>query len=258
MPELIRPGARVRYEVWGESGPWTTLINGYTRPLNDFRLLGRFLQERGLRVLALDNRGAGETQIESDFSLRDMVDDVAALWQHLGITTTRLLGISMGGFIAQQLTLTLPAQVARLALVSTAASHSLIRDNDIPWSNNIEAVLTKLAPYFTESFYQRNQILVKSMAKQIAKGVSEGSFAERAQRQKAAVHGFDVRSQLAEVACSTLIVHGAEDRIIPVEAAYELERTIPDSKLMVCAGAGHLLLAEKPRELYEAVAAAFI
>lgn len=257
MSELKRPGASLHYEVWGDSGPWVTLINGHTRPLNDFRLLGRFLRERGLRILTLDNRGAGETVVEADFSLDDMVADVVALWQHVGASKTRLLGISMGGFIAQKLAIEQPQRIERLALVSTAASQAWICNDDTPWSSDIEQVLAKLAPYFTHSFYQRNQMLVKSMAKQITKSVAQGDFVRRALLQKAAARSFDVRVRLQDIDCPTLVLHGQDDRVIPAQAAHELAGLLRASKLTVLPDAGHLLLAEKPKELYEAVSESF-
>jgi 3-oxoadipate enol-lactonase len=257
MPQLARPGATLRYELWGESGPWATLVNGHTRPLNDFRMLGRHLQEQGFRILALDNRGAGETVVDTAFTLADMVDDVVALWDEVGAATTCLLGVSMGGFIAQQLALQHPRRVERLALVSTAASQAWISKDDTPWSTEVEAVLAKLTPYFTDAFRERNPMLVRSMAKQIAKNVEGGDFSGRAAQQKEAARGFDLRPRLSQLRCPTLIVHGAEDRVIPVEAARELARLVPTSRLEILAAAGHLLLAEKPRELYELVSAAF-
>lgn len=257
MPQLARPGATLRYELWGESGPWATLVNGHTRPLNDFRLLGRHLQEKGFRVLALDNRGAGETVVDTAFTLADMVDDVVALWDEVRATTSCLLGVSMGGFIAQQLALQHPSRVERLALVSTAASQAWISKDDTPWSTELEAVLAKLTPYFTDAFRERNAMLVRSMAKQIAKNVEGGDFSSRAAQQKEAARRFDLRPRLSQLRCPTLIVHGAEDRVIPVEAARELARLIPTSRLEILAAAGHLLLAEKPQALYELVSAAF-
>lgn len=255
VAELSRPKATVNYEVWGDgTAPWVTLVNGHTRPLNDFRLMGRHLVEHGRRVLALDNRGAGKTVVTGPFSLDDLVGDVAALWDELGIDETDLLGISMGGFIAQTLAARHPERVRRLVLVSTGLSHRRIRRDERPWTDDPAAVEAKLKPYFTDDFARRNDALVKSMAKQIAKAVALGSFAAQSDMQKRAVAGFDGAAQARGVKAKTLVVHGDMDEIIPPAAADELKAAIPGAALEILAGAGHLLLAERPKELYGLVA----
>jgi pimeloyl-ACP methyl ester carboxylesterase len=107
-----------------------------------------------------------------------------------------------------------------------------------------------MLPYFTAEFARRNEVLVKSMVKQIAKNVHDGAFAERSDEQKRATAGFDVSRQLGSLRMPTLVIHGAEDRIIPMEAGEELARGIPGARLEVLDDAGHLLLAERPKELY--------
>jgi pimeloyl-ACP methyl ester carboxylesterase len=254
MAFIERPSAKLNYETWGPTPPRVTLINGHTRPLNDFRLLGRHLAEQGVGVLALDNRGAGATEVNGPFTLADLAGDVVALWDHLEMPVTDLLGISMGGFIAQTLALGRPDRVRRLILVSTAGSANGLRRDDTPWSQDPAAVERKLAPYFTAAFAERNAVLVKSMAKQIAKAVAEGDYVKRSDMQRDALAGFDVRGRLAAgIKAKTLIIHGTEDRIIPVAAAEELQALIPGARLEALAGAGHLLLAERPKELYALV-----
>lgn len=257
MPELTRNKATINYEVWGEQGPWLTLINGHTRPLNDFRLLGRHLQSLGFRILVFDNRGAGETRVLAPFTMADLVNDAVALWQLLGINSTGLLGISMGGFIAQTLALEHKNYVNTLVLVSTAASDSWLSKHEAPWTANIDEVQAKLSAYFTPGFFQRNQPLIKSMAKQIAKNVAEGDFVSRAKMQREAIQGFDARSRLNTLNCPTWVIHGLEDEIIGIKAAQELAQLIPSAQLSAINDAGHLLLAEAPKQLYEISGQAF-
>ena len=136
----------MNYEVWGEDGQWVTLINGHNRSLSDFRLFGRYLVGRGWRVLVLDNRGAGQTKTLAPFSMADMVSDVGALWEAEAVARTRLLGISMGGFIAQALAVEKAARVAGLVLVSTAMNQRHICRDDQSWTNDPIAVEAKLLP----------------------------------------------------------------------------------------------------------------
>ena len=257
MPQLYRPGVELNYEIWGDDGHWVTLINGHNRSLTDFRLCGRYLVERGWRVLAIDNRGAGLTKTTSPFSINDMVDDVAAIWEAEAVSRTRLLGISMGGFLAQILSVERAARVAALVLVSTAMNQTHIHRDDTPWSQDLDACEAKLRPYFTSDFAQRNALLIRSMAKQIAKSVSDGDFVSRSEAQRRAMAGLDLSELTPRIKVPTLVIHGEDDLIIPPEAATELAGSIKGAKLELLPEAGHLLLAERPKELYGMIAQFF-
>jgi 3-oxoadipate enol-lactonase len=265
MPTLARPGAAVNYEVWRHAdvdatqpaGPWVTLVNGHTRPLNDFRLLGRRLVEKGFQVLAADNRGSGLTQTTGPFRLTDMADDIAALWDELGVQRSGVLGISMGGFISLTLALGRPERVTKLCLVSTSMGPEHIRTDDSPWVADEAKNLAKLLPYVTPDFAKRNAALLKSMAAQSARAVTDGRFQEASELQRAAIRGFDSSARLGGISMPTLVIHGEEDAIIGVQAGKDLASRIPRAQLLTMPDAGHLLLAEKPRELAAAVSAFF-
>jgi len=255
MPHLSVANAVLNYETWGDSGAWVTLVNGHCRPLNDFRMLGRRLTACGFRVLALDNRGAGLTQTTAAFGFTDMLADVAALWDYLEIGTTALLGISMGGFIAQALAggEATQSRVSRLFLVSTAMRQALIGRDRRPWSADVAEVEEKLRPYFSAAFLDRNRPLLQGMAKQIAKAVKQGQFDELSQQQIAAVRDLDLTETASRIRAPTHILHGAADDIIPLAAGVELQAHIKGGSLEVFPNAGHLLLAEAPQALYAAV-----
>jgi|LauGreDrversion4_2_1035121.scaffolds.fasta_scaffold09212_2 3-oxoadipate enol-lactonase len=257
MPQLYRPGVELNYEVWGDQGQWVTLINGHNRSLTDFRLCGRYLVERGWRVLAVDNRGAGLTKTQAPFTITDMVEDIGAIWEAEAITRTRLMGISMGGFLAQILAVERAARVAALVLVSTAMTQVHIRRDDTPWSPDPEVSEAKLKPYFTPEFGRRNELLIRSMAKQIAKSVADGDFASRSDAQRQAMAGLDLSDVTPRIKAPTLVIHGEDDQIIPVEAAEELAANIKGARLELFPEAGHLLLAERPKELYARIAQFF-
>jgi 3-oxoadipate enol-lactonase len=262
MPQLQAPGALLNYEVWpapdatpshSAALPWLTLVNGHTRPLSDFRMMSKMMVAAGFRVVALDNRGAGKTEITDEFTLDDMVADIVLLWRELGIAKTHLLGISMGGFLSQRLAAEKPEIVSKLILVSTAPGPNFIRVESKPWTADVGQVEEKLLPYFTEDFANRNRMLIQSMAKQITQSVTKEYFAQRSDMQRRALSGFDMTKRLKEIQAPTLVIHGLEDQIIEVKAARELVAGIPHAKLELVSDAGHLLLAEKPQELYRRI-----
>ena len=257
MPFLERPDASIFYDIYvqGDHRGDVTLINGHTRTSSDFKMMARYLAEQGFRVLVLDNRGCGKSDARGDFDLEDMVADVVALWDHVGIRRSHVLGISMGGMIAQWLAGTHPDRIHRLVLVSTCPNRSYIRDHgSYAWSGDEGAVEAKLATYFSAGFLGANKPLVAAMAKQMAKAAREGSFVGDAARQMRAMEGFDATPLLPRIGSPVLIVHGKEDVIVPPSAADTLAAGLRDSRRVFFDGAGHLLLAERPKELYERVA----
>ena len=259
MPYLDRPGASIFFDMTGpQEGPWVTLVNGHTRTSSDFKMMARHLSEQGFRVLVLDNRGSGKSEAREDFNLEDMVADIVAIWDHLGIAHSHVLGISMGGMIAQWLAGKFPGRVDRLVLVSTAPNRAYIRDHgSYAWSADEKAVEAKLATYFSSGFLIANKPLVTAMARQMAKAAREGSFIGDSARQMRAMEGFDAKSLLGAITAPVLLIHGKEDVIVPPVAVDALASELRDSRRFLFEGAGHLLLAERPKELYEQVARFF-
>ncbi len=257
MPIFQRGSARIYFETAGDAGPWVTLLNGHTRSIRDFALMTRHLAAAGIRVLAVDHRGAGQTESDGDFSLVDMVDDIQGLWDYLSLAKTSLLGISMGGIIAQLLAERNLERVEKLLLVSTAARQQDVKTPADPWGNTLQSVFHRLSFFLSEQFVQSNRLLIESMAKNILKQIESGSFTEKARRQSQALKGAASIQDSRDYSSPTLVIHGDQDRIISVEAAKFLARCYSDAKIIVYEGAGHLLLAEAPKSVY-ADAAAFI
>jgi pimeloyl-ACP methyl ester carboxylesterase len=253
MSKIVRPGASINFEVWGDEGPWITLVNGHLRPLNDFKMLGQRLVREGFRVVALDNRGAGLSTVDGPFSLVEMAQDIVAIWDQIGCLASGLLGVSMGGFISLLLAQEVPERLRRLILMSTACRASVLRSDEPGWDHDPEKVLVKLATYFAADFVKRNSLLVRSMAKQMARSAATGDLQRQATMQRDAIRGFDMGSALGAIKIPTLIIHGEEDNIIKPEEGVELARGIPASKLVLMPATGHLILAERPKELLQAV-----
>ncbi len=253
MTLIERPGAKVFYEANCRSGPWVTLVNGYTRSSSDFRVLSQRLQEKDFSTLVLDNRGSGKTTTTEEFSIEDMVGDVAAIWDHLKIEKTNVLGISMGGLISQYLSRDYQDRLIKLILVSTTSNEKYV-DLTTPWGTTVESVGAKLRGFFAKDFVENNKLLIEAMVKQIHANISEGIFEKNANWQRLAVDGhYQTQGFLANLKQPTLIVHGGDDYIIKLQAAHDLKSFLPNARLEVFEGAGHLLLAEKPRELEKAI-----
>jgi 3-oxoadipate enol-lactonase len=254
MAILETNGAKIYYETHGAGGHWVTLINGHTRSSSDFRMMSRILVDSGIfSVLLLDNRGAGRSESEGPFSIHDMCHDVHRLWDHLGIVTSSVLGISMGGFIAQGMAISLPDRVKKLILVSTSSEESFIRQTGGAWTSEGTLLEDKMRSYFAPGFVERNPLLFSTMINQIRQAIESGKFKRNSDLQRQAIHGASWTDRLHEIRCPTLVVHGEMDQVVELKGAEILIQKISGSRKYLIPNAGHLLLAEAPKELYGVV-----
>lgn len=217
---------------------WITLLNGRTRTSSDFQAMAKHLAREGWRVLLVENKGTLKNPARGAFTLSDCAKEIEKTWQTLGIAKSHVLGISYGGTIAQTLALEFPGRVSSLILVSTSPKAE--------WISEVKS-------YFSESFTQKNSILVKSLLKEMDKAFADPAGQAQATFQTIALKGFDSISKLSQVKIPTLILHGEDDRVIPVTAAKTLAAAIPGSKLIILPEVGHLFLAECPKRFYERV-----
>ncbi len=253
MSSLDVKGAVLSFECSGENGPWVTLINGHTRTQKDFRLLARFLTRSGFRVLCFDNRGAGETVEDSPFDCFDMRDDVLALWRHLGVSSSHLVGFSMGGVLAQLLACHVPEKLASLVLVSTTSHSEVLSRRREPWGNTMGEVLSKLNLYFAPAFVERNELLVKSMSKNIFDSIQQSRFSERSANQVQAFRSMPETISLDGLRMPILVLHGDLDAVIPLRESPSLPDSSGLGRVENIPGVGHLLLAECPQILQEKI-----
>ncbi len=254
MTYIDRPGARIFYEfleVPGSTQTVVTLVNGHTRSSGDFRMMARHLNSAGISCIILDNRASGRSEVSESFTLKDMQEDILAIWRELDISRSHLLGISMGGFICQGIAIHAPQLVDRLALISTAADPKWIKSTGGGWMDSGTMVEDKLASYFAPGFVESNPILFQTMVKQTKTAIAAGSFTEKSNMQRDALAGVSWASQLKSISATTLIIHGSLDQVVDVQAANELAAFIPNSKLRILEGIGHLILAESPKVLYQ-------
>jgi len=254
MPQLeLSEDIKIYYETAGTEGPWITLINGHTRPLSDFKSMTRYLVERGNRILSFDNRGVGKTDCPAGFSLEDIAKDVVALWDHLQIQKSIVLGISFGGTIALTLASeTAPERIDRLIIVSTAVNdESLSIEKDAP-PRDPRRLIMNMSRYFSLEFAQKNAMIVQGFIRQVARTYQDPELALGARTQRDAMEHFDFLPVLENIKAPTLVLHGEKDQIVPVESAKQIAAGIPKAKLETFP-VGHLLLVEMPVAFYERV-----
>jgi len=259
MPRIEVNDIQVYYEAHGEGFP-VVMIQGLSANTSwwDPRWI-QTLSER-FQVVAFDNRGAGRTEIsEREYSIRLFADDTAALMDALGIPEAYVLGISMGGMIAQELALNHSGKVEKLVLCSTycGGEESVQPSSEVMQvlmpdrgALSAEEVARMTIPLlFTEEFLNNNPGVEEFVLQQITRTpISPEAFA----RQLNAIMNFDSCDRLPYITAPTLILHGKKDVLVPSQNAPILGKAIPGSRLVYFEDSAHGLL-EQTEEVLAAI-----
>jgi 3-oxoadipate enol-lactonase len=258
MPTVNTNGIELYYEVHGAGEP-LLLIMGFGANTTGWEAqIPEFSRE--FQVIAFDNRGAGRSEKPPEmYSIHQMADDAAALLEALGVVSAHVFGMSMGGMIAQELTLQHPGRVRSLVLGATmvggqgavhpnpATIQQMIALASLPLEQAIE---TGLAFLYSDDYLAANKarLLERSLANRHLMAP-----AHALQKQVMAVLGFSAHGRLKDVRVPVLVLHGTADKIIPFPNSGVLIEQIPSARLIEYPGAGHGFLVECADDLNEAV-----
>jgi 3-oxoadipate enol-lactonase len=192
-------------------------------------------------------------------SLDDFARDALRIMDAVGAVTAHVVGISLGGAIAQVLALSAPERVRSLTLVSTTSHYpSDARSRLLERADAAEAhgmaplVQSTLERWFTASYRERCAEHVGAIRSMLA-SADPGAYAEGAR----AVAAVRTSSLLGAIDCPTLIVEPSEDRSMPQGAARVLADGIPGGRLVSLEGAAHLCTVEKADE-FNGILASFL
>jgi 3-oxoadipate enol-lactonase len=262
MPSAEIRGAECVYEVTG-NGPPLVLIHsiGLSTRLG-WRAQVPVLA-RTHRVVTYDIRGLGESAAGSEeLSVATFAADLAALMDHLGIARAALMGVSLGGFIAQAFTIANPDRVSALVLVSTAcriaAGNSgarAERNARIRAEGMIVAAGPQLESHFADDFRAAHpEVMAWYQTHYCANDPAHyTAIMEDLGR-------FDCCDALAAIRRPTLVVAGADDAgavagRVPLESAHVLAERIPGARLEIIENAHHYPQIEQPDAFNRAVTA---
>ncbi len=255
MPHQTVNGIKIYYEEQGRGEP-LILINGLAFPMDLWFAQIRELS-KDFRVIALDNRGIGRSEKpDEEYSIALMASDAVGLLGALGIEKAHVVGLSMGGFISQEIALSYPEAVNRLVLVATCMGGVRSLELGKPfWEKAAAAIMGKppeevyrvdmtlmTAPGFAE---EHPDILAQSVALRMKNPQPLYAFL----RQFAACGVFDINHRAQNIARPTLIILGQDDPIFPIPLADDYRRILPQAKMIVYDNCGHAILLEKAGEL---------
>jgi pimeloyl-ACP methyl ester carboxylesterase len=259
MPFAISPNARLHYTVEGAGEP-LLLIMGLGGQAVDWPLA--FISELALHysVIRMDNRGIGHSQTEVEsWTLRDMADDACAVLDTLELATAHVLGISMGGMIAQLLAIEYPERVRRLVLMATSFGgrdtvppepRGLAILTTYPGVPAAEARRRSLLGITAESFGEQYPAVIDALARQ--REVTP-TRPEVFVAQYTAIVRDDRSERVRGIHQPTLVLHGRADPLIPVENGILLAKRIPGARLCLLDDCGHLPYLEKTAETTQAI-----
>lgn len=257
MPDVRANGIDVNYRIEGEGGETVVLVNGLADDLESWAFQTEDFVSAGYRVLSFDNRGVGLTdKPEGPYTTRLLADDTKALVDELGIDDFHLVGVSMGGMVAQEYALAHGEDLRSLVLACTYAAPG-------PFCSRMFAMWADLAPAlgvpfvmrdvalwaFTVPFFEEREDELREFEAEFA---SLPMTTEAYLAQLAAIRTHDTTGRLEGIQAPTLVLAGEEDILIPTALSGRLHEAISGSEWATTKG-GHACLWEHPETFNRAI-----
>jgi pimeloyl-ACP methyl ester carboxylesterase len=255
MSTAVLEDGRLAYDVEGSGEP-LLLIQGLGYGRGGWGPAPSLLALR-FQVVTLDNRGFGDSEVtEGPYSTAQLAQDAVAVLDAAGIERAHVIGISLGGMIAQELAFAAPERVRKLVLCSTTPGGP----DSVPMPQQTVALMgrqPKIDPREAMQLFVKN-----ALSPEPPSGLVDEIVAYRmanppnpagwyAQASAGAAH--DALARLGDIRAPTLVVHGTADNVVDAGNAPLIANAIPDARLEVFDGVGHLLPWERPEQFVSLV-----
>ena len=220
MPRISVNGLKLFYETEGSGEP-VVLIPGFASGRAIWSMQTPALAQN-FRVISFDPRGiSASDKPEGPQSIGLLADDLAHLLQTLGISAAHVVGVSFGGFVAQEFALRYPWMTKKLVLCCTSFGGP----------NHVLPAADTLKAFASSDWVDSDEV---------------PEHVYRSQLEAAA--GFDVESRIARIASPTLVLSGDADAIVPVQNSRNLAAKIPGAELRIIEGGSHTFFIERANE----------
>jgi pimeloyl-ACP methyl ester carboxylesterase len=274
MPQIEANGLKLHYETTGDpAAPPVLLIMGLGTQLTRWpEVFYRALADAGHYVIRFDNRDIGLSthldqlglpslpraflratfglSVRAPYLLSDMAVDAVGLLDALGIPSAHIVGVSMGGMIAQIMAASHSARVRTLtSIMSSSGERSLPQPS---WGLRMALIRRPNAKGGRDALIDQTVALLKRISspgyppddavlrEQVATDIARAYHPVGVGRQLLAIIASGSRAPLlGQITAPTLILHGADDLLVPVGAAPDLHKRIRGSRLEILAGMGH-------------------
>lgn len=282
MPRTHARGVEIEYETFGdpERVPVVLISGGGAQMTFWQEPFCQRLADHGFYVVRLDNRDAGlstsfeaagvpdvpavrEGREQAPYLLDDMARDMVDVLDDIGAKAGHVVGISLGGYIAQVMALHYPDRV--LSIVSMASGvggpdnvygspdggwHEDDAQIEMGFEESVERRLDEIEWMSTPQYFDRDII-----RQRVIRSMRRARNPDGAERQAAAVHAGGSRATaLRETRVPALILHGALDPHLPVENAHRTAAAIPGSRLVIIPDLAHDLPDQKWDEVIDLIA----
>jgi len=238
--------------------PWLILIQGMGFDRFGWEPVLRKLR-RHFRLVLVDNRGTGCSDAAGSFSVADMAGDIVAVLDSAGIRRAHMMGVSLGGMVAQELAVDHPERVDGLVLVSTtpgwpfaypmpAASAALVAatggmSREVALRHHAENALS------ARTIKGHSELVDRLVELQRSRPADPGAWSAQA----AAGARYAGRLRQRRIRARTLILHGAADAVVDPGNGKLLADRIPDAQLVIFPELGHLLFWQDPDRFTDTV-----
>ena len=284
MPRTeVTPGIEMEYEIFGDGAPLYLVMGLNTQMVAWPRELIDDLVARGYQVVRMDNRDIGlstktpgppppraevlksivsPSRAKPDYLLADMARDVVGLMDHLGHAKVHLAGASMGGMIAQQLTIDHPDRVQSLcSIMSTTGRKSVGRVHPtlLP---KLRTTLLAVPPRDHEGRVRHSMRTWRLISgphfdpdrtrAMVEESLARSTDVVGGTRQLIAIGASPERTNgLRSVTCPTLVIHGLRDRLVTPSGGVATARAIRHSRLLMFPDMAHDLPLPRLAEVAE-------
>jgi pimeloyl-ACP methyl ester carboxylesterase len=257
VPTVEANGQTLYYEVHGEGEP-LLCVQGLAANTLSWALNVQGFAERH-RAVIFDNRDVGQSSLaDGPYELADMAKDALALADELELDSFHLLGVSMGGAIAQHIALAAPERVRTLTLAVTfARGGAYARELSRVWGARRQAISREqhvdelMLLCFSEGLYENADFI--GYIRQMMLADPHPQPPEAFSRQLDAASRHDATERVSSLSMPVHLIGAEQDILVPVWKSRELAELIPGAKLTLMEGAPHGVNTERAQEFNQHV-----
>jgi pimeloyl-ACP methyl ester carboxylesterase len=244
MPIAAINGIRISYKVEGR-GESLVMIAGFGANRSMWASQIPFFRKH-YQAVTFDNRGTGKSDKPAGpYSTRLLADDAVRLMDHLGIKKAHIMGVSMGGMIAQELGINYPERILKLVLACTFACKDETSGDSPEQGKLLHLSSQRMAAGMARLAVNKpiNQFVFGTLA-MIMTPFAGASAGVGLNGQREACNSHNTLSRLPLIKAPTLVIVGTKDRIIKPVSSEVIAGNIPGAKLVRIEGGSHMFSME--------------
>jgi 3-oxoadipate enol-lactonase len=243
MPIAFINGTNLYYEEHGRGQP-LVMIQGFAG--NQFAWFFQVMAfEKHFRVITFDARGIGKSSVSKvPYTVPVMVDDVVGLMDHLKIDRAHILGLSLGGLVAQVIAIDHPERVMKLVLVSTLpGTHLEYIAGEVRGVGNaiLNMDVIQAMDYFIKVAF--NKRLYRNLIRLLSRPRLVASYSDYF-KQMQTVGEYSTVDRLHRINSPTLVITGSNDRLVSPHCSEIIAEKIPHARLVMVKGGSHAFFLE--------------